>query len=249
MERLRVGLAAMVLLLGGVGQSRADYLFPSRISDPGGAGQLSYPPDVAVPPSGSVLIAEALNHHVQVFVSAGVFVTRFGNRSSGYAQIFEPGEAASASLLDPLTWPSSTHSTLFMDPDSFGTHGEQVSYAFGNHSVAVADMFVVESFHRGRETSSSSDPFLASIGLTLGETQPAEPSRVIIVEPPPSMLSNRKILLSVIVLAIGGFVTAGFVWRQRKHSSYRTPGRRRPIWPYRSTGLPNPRGTISSPPP
>ena len=234
--------------LGGVGQSRADYLSPSPIRNLDGAGPFVYPPD-AVPPSGSVLIAEALNQHIQVFVSTGFFVTRFSHLSSGYEQIFEPDAVAKASLFDPLTWQSWTNGTCHINPASFGTPEEQVYDAFGGHAIAFADLFVGGSFNPRRDTSQTSDPFLVSIGLTLGETQPAEPRRVLVVEAPPNMLANRKVLLSLTVVAIGGLATAGLVWRRRKRSLYRTPGGRRPIAPYRSTGVPYPHGTISSRPP
>jgi hypothetical protein len=249
MVPMRAGLAALALLLGGVGQSRADYLLPSQVRDLDGAGPFSYPPDAAVPPSGSVLIAGALNRHIQVFVSTGFFVTRFSHLSSGYEQIFEPDEVAKVSLLTPLTWQFWTNDTALMNPDRLGTHAEQGHYAFASKAVAIADFFAGESFTPRRNTSQTSDPFLLSLALTLGATQPAQPRRVLILQAPPNRLANRKVWLSLTVVGLGGLATAGLVWRRRQRSPHRAPGGRRPIAPYRSTGVPNPRGMIISPPP
>jgi hypothetical protein len=248
MERLRVGLTAVVLLLGGWGQGRADYLFPSRLRDLDGAGPFLSPHGIVVPPSGSVLIAEALNHRIQVFLRTGLFVTRFGNLSTGYEQLFEPGDVAMASLLDPLTWQPSTDGTSFLGSGSFGTLEGPVTYAVVKDTVPFADSFAAASFQGRRQTSPSNDPFLGSIGYTIGEAQSAEPSRII-VEPPGSMLGNRKVVLSLIVLGVSALATVGYLLRQRKPSMSRAPGGRRPISPYRPANLPNPRGTITSPPP
>jgi hypothetical protein len=256
MERFRVGLATMVMLLSGAGYNRADYVFPYALGSLGnGAGRFSNPQSVAVVPSGSFLIADALNHRIQVFISGGIFVTRFSILSSGYRHIAESGDELMASgnpvpsdWIDPLTGPTTGEGTLAMNLGSVAAAVGQVHNYLGVNLTLPADLFVADLFNHRNETSTGEDPFLASFGSLGGPAaQPIQAPRVSLDLSTDTF--NYKLGLSLVLVGLAGLATLGYAWRQRKPPPRRTPGGRRPISPYRSPSLPTPRGTISSPPP
>jgi hypothetical protein len=257
MERFRVGLATMVLLLSCAGYNRADYVFPWGLGSLGnGAGRFSNPQTVAGVPPGSVLIVDALNHRIQVFVSGGIFISRFSIRSSGYGQAFESGDELAATSensarndwRDPFIRQASGDGTVSMTRGSFAAAIRSFHSDLGVELALQADLFIADVFDRRSEASAGEDPLLASFG-SLGNpaVQPFQAPRAG-VEPSSDGFSY-KLGLSLALVGIAGLATLGYVWRQRKTPLHRNPGGRRPISPYRSPSLPIPRGTISSPPP
>src|SRR5207249_2415986 len=73
--------------------STGKFLFSAGNADgsPGtGNGQFAHPLGVAVGPSGTIAVADAFNHRIQLFDAAGNFQTKFGSYGSGNGQFNTP---------------------------------------------------------------------------------------------------------------------------------------------------------------
>src|ERR1043166_6613683 len=100
MSRVVRGLWGIFLLatLGlGPRSARADgaaaFLFAFG-SAGSGNGQFNAPTGVAVSPNRAILVADALNHRIQVFDPAGKFLSAFGSQGSGSGQFRVPNDVA-----------------------------------------------------------------------------------------------------------------------------------------------------------
>jgi hypothetical protein len=266
MERFVVGFTTVTLLLSGVGHGRTDSLSANQFGNPDreqflhfgspDRGRFLNPPGAAVDLPWNVLVADPLNLSVRMFTGNGSPLINFTSVGSGDRQFFEltglawapSGNSMAGTPLNARTRELPTADPLLTTSNGFGIETAQFYDAFGMDVTQSRDSSVADTFIDRSELSSADDPFLAKFGgFANGQAQLSPPARVAVdlsgSGSVAGMLLNHKWVLSLILLGCGVLGTLAFAWRQRRAALQRTLRGPRRAALYRSSSLPNPRGT------
>jgi hypothetical protein len=250
MERFRVGLTALALIVSGVGHGRADYVLVGQFDSPGnGDGRYSDFQGVAVVPSGNI-VANPLTRRIHVFTDQRLFLTSFGYLGDGGAKDVKTSglilqlPATAGELTNHRTRHFSSDILLLNELGSLGIGSVQCADLSGVDLALTGGLLVDDSIDRSGESSTRTDPVLAKLGGSGSREAPfSETTRVFARSPGNGIVANPKVILSLILLALAVLGTLGYSWRRRRRRRHRALRGPRRTATYRSPSLPDPRGT------
>jgi hypothetical protein len=255
-ERVVVGLAAVTLLFSAGSQGRADYIVVCHLAAPtNSSGQFPSARSLTGDPAENPSLPEALSQHIHFFANSLTLLVDFGDLGSLKADAGRHQAAFLPTIQDPVggNWLKLDNPQLSIDgsfPGPFNRSGlpdVQFNSIPGLSASLFEAVFVADTIDLGGEISTGGSSFLARFGgLDLGDTQAAEPPRIVAGPAGKSSATNRlsdpKVLLSLGLVALGVLGVLGYAWRRRKRRLRRIlRGPRRATF-YRSPSLPWPPG-------
>jgi hypothetical protein len=257
-ERVLVGLAAVALLFCGRGHGRADYVFVCQLDGPtSGDGQFPNSGGLTVDASGNIFVLDARHQPVQLFTGSRPFLTDFGDLGSDDKQFVEPTSAAQTKsgntiVSDPLNALSrplsrSSAGRFIAGFNSFGFGGAP----FGSPSsegrtelIPSYDVLVADTIDPRSDMSTGDDPYVGKFGsFGIGQASSAAPPSIAVNLSGISDKSwNHKLVLGLLLPALGVLGALGYAWLRRKRLRHRTLRGPRRTARFRSPSIPNPRG-------
>jgi hypothetical protein len=255
-ERVRVGLLAVTLLLARAGHSGADYIFVCQLPSPSSSdGQFPNSRSLTADSAEVVIVPDALNRRIHLLISSYAFLASFGEFGSGDGESPDAMSAFLPTLGNPVAgnW-LKTPGRQFPDGGTFlgdfagltmGSLQFNGAFSLGiSHTDANP---VADTIDHGGEMSTGDYSFLARFGgPSLGETQAVEAFHVVLSPmasgPAAGRFSNPKLLFGLCLIALSMFGTLGYAWRQRKRRLRRFLRGPRRTTLYRSPNLPQPPG-------